>query len=286
MYEEARKRLTQEKQVLDCIEQRKKSQPKGKIHIISNKNSIQYYVRTNPKDKSGKYLSKKEKGRIQLYLQKRYDEIITRLVGQEIEILEQFITSHDTILNQSVDHISLSKPVEKSTYQSLIRDIYSNNPCEIKQYITPVDISDSDYIQQWISQPYSKKIIDEEKCVWKSDNGEVVRSKSELNIANMLYKMKIPYKYECPLQLYNGRIIYPDFTVLDIENRREVYWEHRGMMDDEEYARHAIRRNRDYVYSGLYLGDRLIITEETSNMPLGTNDIISIIDHYFVRKKN
>lgn len=37
-----------------------------------------------------------------------------------------------------------------------------------------------------------------------TDKGERVKSKSELTIANALYRSKIPYKYECPIILHNG----------------------------------------------------------------------------------
>ncbi len=60
---------------------------------------------------------------------------------------------------------------------------------------------------------------------YRTEKGELVRSKSEMNIANALFRTEIPYKYECPLTLNDGRVIYPDFTVLDVYNRRLVCWE-------------------------------------------------------------
>ena len=73
-----------------------------------------------------------------------------------------------------------------------------------------------------------------------------MRSKSELNIADTLYKMEIPYKYKCPFVLMNGRTVHPDFTILDIVNRREIYWEHRGMMDDRMYLKQSVQRIKEY----------------------------------------
>ena len=93
--------------------------------------------------------------------------------------------------------------------------------------------------------------------------------------------MKVPYKYECPLQIDKGNVIHPDFTVLDVKRRCEVYWEHRGMMDDREYSRHAVTRVKDYEKAGIFLGDKLIITEETGITPLGTYEIERVIKHYF-----
>ena len=77
--------------------------------------------------------------------------------------------------------------------------------------------------------------------------------------------------------IVNGTVIYPDFTILLVSKRKVVYWEHRGMMDDADYARSAIARTKDYSKSGFYLGDSLFITEETSSTPLGTDEIQAII---------
>ena len=91
----------------------------------------------------------------------------------------------------------------------------------------------------------------------------------------------IPYKYECPKALLNGKEIYPDFTVLNVKARKEIYWEHRGMMDDREYAKQAVFKLKSLMKNGIILGDNLIITEETTANPLGTNEIETIINRFF-----
>ena len=97
----------------------------------------------------------------------------------------------------------------------------------------------------------------------------------------MLESKGIPYKYECPLVLQNGIVIYPDFTLLDIRNRQEIYWEHRGMMDDKEYARNSVQRIKTLMRNGICIGKNLIITEETLTYPLGTDEIKTIIQEFF-----
>ena len=73
---------------------------------------------------------------------------------------------------------------------------------------------------------------------------------------------------------------------MPLDNKKVVFyltlpWEHRGMMDDREYVKHTVKRIREYEQNGYYLGDRLIITEETANEPLETANIDRIIKHYF-----
>jgi hypothetical protein len=55
----------------------------------------------------------------------------------------------------------------------------------------------------------------ERGLIHRTERGELVRSKSELVIADKLYARGIDYAYEQPLVLPNGHIRYPDFTIAD-----------------------------------------------------------------------
>ena len=257
LYDESMRRLQVLELIYIQIQNRMKKYPEGKIRIIKNKNKMQYYLRKDAKDKSGVYLSKKEEKKIKIYLQKKYDMEVLKSVDEEIKNLKRFI--------------------EKGPKNIQIQNVYSECAKEIKEHILPIDITDKDFIEEWLAKPYEKKEISDDMPMYITEKGERVRSKSELNIANILYNMNIPYKYECPLVLSSGYVIHPDFTILDIRRRCEVYWEHRGMMDDEGYLKHTMQRIKDYIREGIMVGDRLIITEESSFMPLGTDEIKKIV---------
>ena len=98
--------------------------------------------------------------------------------------------------------------------------------------------------------------------------------------ANELLRAGVPYRYECPVELKNMGTVYPDFTVLNIRLRKELLWEHRGMMDDPTYAGDAIRKMADFAASGYFPGINLIITEETSAFPLDTQLIRAMIQTF------
>ncbi len=49
------------------------------------------------------------------------------------------------------------------------------------------------------------------------------------------------------------------------------------MMDDREYARHAVARTKELARNGIILGKNLIVSEEAMNCPLGTDEIEMII---------
>lgn len=83
-------------------------------------------------------------------------------------------------------------------------------------------MSAKEVIRRWKAETYEKSTIYEENLKFETDNGEMVCSKSEVIIANILhqYKDKILYKYERPLHLLaNGqeKVVYSDFTILNIE---------------------------------------------------------------------
>ena len=107
-------------------------------------------------------------------------------------------------------------------------------------------------------------------------SGLRVRSKSELIITEMLDEEGIPYCYEKPLKL-GGKTVHPDFTLLNITERKEVYWEHFGMMDDLEYRNNAFLKMREYENNGMYQFDSVVWTFETYKYPINTKTVRSMV---------
>ncbi|MBO5986739.1 MAG: hypothetical protein J6Q02_08085 [Lachnospiraceae bacterium] len=267
LYEEARRRYQEIKKCTDKMESEILKAPSGIIHIVNSGKRVQFYLRDDKYDKSGKYIRKSDAKTIRTFLQKSYDEKVMKLLNVESKSLEIFLKKSDNITKK-------------------IQQLYSVFPLEIKQYVDPIDMSDDDYTASWLRIPYQGKTIPEYIPVYQTNHGEMVRSKSELTIANKLADKGIPYKYECPLTLSNGTTIYPDFTILDVRTRKEIYWEHRGLMDDREYARQAVFKMKSMMKDGMILGKNLIITEETTANPLGTNEIDAVIMNYFTTNEH
>lgn len=233
--------------------------PPGRIRIAATRKRTQFYFSQDLSEKNEVYVSKKNTATLRKYLQKSYNEKAYKLVNLEISCIESFLS-------------------QSANIHQKIRSLYSSYPQEVKTYVSPIDCSDEDIIKIWLSVPYEPNpmpVRTSEEL--KTDRGETVRSKSELNIANSLYRAGIPYKYECPVKLKDGKTVYPDFTILDIKNRRIIYWEHRGMMDDKEYVRESVSKIKAYAKSGIITGKNLIITEETLYTKLGTDEINAII---------
>ena len=267
LYEEARRRYQEIKKCTDKMESEILKAPSGIIHIVNSGKRVQFYLRDDKSDKSGKYIRKADAQTIRTFLQKSYYEKVMKFLNVERKNLDTFLKKSDNITKK-------------------IQQLYSVFPLEIKQYVDPIDMSDDDYTASWLRIPYQGKTIPEYIPVYQTNHGEMVRSKSELTIANKLADKGIPYKYECPLTLSNGTTIYPDFTILDVRMRKEIYWEHRGLMDDREYARQSVFKMKSMMKDGMILGKNLIITEETTANPLGTNEIDAVIMNYFTTNEH
>ena len=75
----------------------------------------------------------------------------------------------------------------------------------------------------------------EDRVVHRTRRGEAVRSKSEVVIANLLYALKVDYRYEKKFIAPDGSTRLPDFTIDDPASGRKVFWEHLGMLDRQSY---------------------------------------------------
>ena len=149
-----------------------------------------------------------------------------------------------------------------------------------KVFVVPMEISDAAYIKQWLEEHPGEQNPYPEKGKYETEQGEFVRSKSEKILADTLYKMKIPYRYEAQCILGNQRTVYPDFTCLNVSKRKTIYWEHLGLMEASDYEVKNYEKIESYEAHGILLGDQLIISMETNERPFNVNLIRSKIDRF------
>jgi len=97
----------------------------------------------------------------------------------------------------------------------------------------------------------------------------MVRSKSEVIIANILAEREIPFLYEVPLTAADGTFYLPDFTV--IWNGEPYYWEHLGLLDQEQYRNHWATKKAWYEK---HFAGRLVTTEEGPSLSQRADEII------------
>ena len=156
------------------------------------------------------------------------------------------------------------------------------NDSKYKEFLVPYFSPPDEELINWQNASFQTNPKHPEQLTQPTASGILVRSKSEALIDIILYKNKIPFRYECALSLRNNRIFYPDFTILHPQSRKPYYWEHFGLMDVPSYASKAFSKLQSYTEHGIIPGESLIVTFETKNAPLDPEYVENLVNYYFL----
>ena len=251
--------------VIGEVKNRMSNAPQGQLRIARKRKGVDYYYKEEDVVKrgtssNGRYMKKEEYSLVVQLAQRDYDQNIYKKATERSGCIKEFL---------------------KKYQETSLEEVYSKTNEYRKKLITPVILSDEEYIKQWQEVSYKGKGFDDEEKEIITERGERVRSKSEKIIADKLYSLGIPYRYEYPLTLVGGVRVYPDFTILKMPEREEVYLEHFGMMDDADYIDNALYKLNTYEKNQIYLGVNLFITHETSKNPLNTRALDGMLRNLF-----
>ena len=234
--------------------------PEGSLTCQKKGKRVYYYHQ-----KSGKtsYIKKKDKKLADQLAKKEYWEKAKQLLKIQISTLKQFDDDYD---------------------ETALEQLYDNFPIERKQLIEPLMGSARQKLKEWNEETYEPYDAYPEYKIYETDRGEMVRSKSEVIIANLLYKHRkdLDYKYERPLKLRakNGEeiTIHPDFTIINKHTGRIYYYEHAGKMDDPKYATDFVKKMELYAANNIWQGEELLVTYEAAGAPLSTTCVRKMVD--------
>ena len=255
------RRKTQLEMLIGNKEASVQKAPEGSLRVADRKKYYQYYRRTDPKDTIGLYIKKRDHELARQLAQKDYDREILNEAKRELVLVNKF-----------TDHL------QKHNLTHLYDDL---KPAR-KVLVDPIYKDDERYVREWRTEQYAPLSFEYNTDEFIKKSGVRVRSKSELIIANMLEQYEIPYRYEYPLRLRGKDPVRPDFLCLNIKQRREYIWEHFGMMDSIAYANRNIDKIAKYELSGYHAGKNMIMTFETSQVPVNSNIIKSLITEYLI----
>lgn len=170
------------------------------------------------------------------------------------------------------------KIAENERLQNVYRELHPARKVLVEPLYRPIE----EIVVEFEQLTYTgKEFLEIDKTVYYTAKGERVRSKSEKIIADELYRHRIPYKYESPMELQvgNRRItIYPDFTVLNKKTGKKWIIEHLGMMDKSSYFESAMHKLDTYEKNNILIGRDLILLHETSMSPLD----IKVLEKYII----
>ena len=257
-----------EKELLNLIRMKQKqlkTAVEGTLYANQHDNTVQFYLGISHRAK--KYLRKDDPLITQL-VQKEYDKSVLDSAEQEIGLIGQLTAFYER------------KDDPESQYERML---------SVKRpHVKPIREPDDEYVRKWLAEPYPKLEIEASQGEYPNyynDEGVKMRSKSELIIADLLRKKRIPYRHEYPLNLMDPetqhmKTIYPDFMILRVRDRKVLFWEHLGLLEKPDYFRKNLSKIRTYEMNGYLPGYSLIISFETSFAPLSIKLIEQMIEAY------
>ncbi len=128
----------------------------------------------------------------------------------------------------------------------------------------------------WDGEAYEQSSFRPEERTHITSRGLAVRSKSELTIAEMLYRYGAAFRYE-QIVAIGGKTFAPDFTI----RRKDgtiLYWEHLGMMARPDYARRQFEKIRTYAAYGIVPWENLILTFDDTDGNIDLRWIRAVIE--------
>ncbi len=247
------------KKAIAKAEKESGSFPEGRLRVSKNGKQVRYYQVLKQSDTIGEYIKKANMALVGKLAQKDYHDHFLRDAYEELKRLEKLFSL-------------LSSENADQTYDDMSE--------ERRRLVVPYITTEELFSESWLAKAFKTNPYMPEAKIYDTRRGEKVRSKSEAILADMFYDLGIPYRYEEMVQLKSGKKAYPDFTLLNTKTREEVYFEHFGLLDDEEYRGEALRKLEEYRRSGIFSGRNLMFSYETEGIPLdikGIREMIKII---------
>ncbi len=249
--------INQNEVKISQLEKELLASPEGNLSCQKNGKYEKYYQVT---ENGRVYIPKSNKELASLLAKKKYLLSALQDLQVEQEALRNYLKSKENYKPKRESFLN------NQIYRNLLQDAYL--------------LECSDEIKEWKCEDYRKNSLYPEQLKFKCKSGNMVRSKTEMMIDQILFAKGIPFRYECELRM-GEMIYYPDFTICHPWTGEIFFWEHFGMMDNAQYAQKAFKKLQNYNENGLLINRQLIATFETTEMPMNLTKIESIVNEYF-----
>lgn len=268
------KRLAELQNLLFTKKKSYEKAPQGRIRISQNGGHPEHYLVTERGSLRGKYLPHSQKTLARQLAQKDYDARLIKLLQKEISTLQNYM--------------------KQTSNGRAIPELYDSLCPARRSLITPAILTNEQYAARWLDVSWTGRPFASDAPYICTARGERVRSKSEVIIADTLFRHNIPYRYEFPITLKRSNsadirrdfgssiTLYPDFLCLNTRTRTEFYWEHFGLMDSTEYSNNAAGKLRLYTENGILASRNLIITMETQTEPPSIKALEKLIEEFLL----
>lgn len=197
--------------------------------------SKQKYYLTQKGSRKKKYIGSEKNETVRKIKSAKYYKTLGEVIDRDIKLLESlsngFVLPEHEIINGMLPKVyRIKTPPEMENRNQTAAEWKKRKEAEKARYA-----------------PYRP-----EDLKYPAQDRTMMRSLSEVLIANYLLSLGITFVYELPL-VVNGKRIVPDFTILSpVDNRTVIIIEHQGAMDNEKYQEKFMRTLL------FYLGTKLV----------------------------
>ena len=197
---------------LQKIRSELKSLPPGRLEALQMKNRTYYYQRGQSKRRGIT----------------RIPELVRKLARK------RYLMEERKIIQNNLAQIKKTLSVcESYSLDAILQRI----PLRVRQ------LPRQYFYKKRVTHDYDKNTSHPEHLLYVTNGGEVVRSKSERSIGDMLEEYGLDYDYDRRVE---GYFYYADFTI-HCRDGSIIIWEHFGLMDTyEDYHKKALIRMEDY----------------------------------------
>lgn len=175
-------------------------------------------------------------------IRKQYAEAELQLLKKDVTVITELLQRYNPVDYQSVLELLPEK------YRQFERSQYMEGRAKTQD--------------SWMHMPYKQSDYHPKQKVHATSQGLFVRSKSEVLLAEKLYEMKIPFRYEQTMKIGKFTVA-PDFTC-NVQ-KQLVYIEHCGLTGNAEYMKHHKWKMELYESVGIVPWKNLIVTYEDEN---------------------
>lgn len=222
------------------LEEELKHLPEGSL-LVRMVDDKYYYFQRFPKGgnrkKEHRYGITRDEDKILALTRKKYVEQALGIIAKDIAVLESAIREFKPCDEDSV----MRKFLEK--YPQLSEGVF----CRQKE------------MDAWVKAHKPDETFFAQDLRSVSHNGVKMRSDGELYITARLDHFGIPHRYECQTGIPDLGY-WPDFTILRPRDRKILYWEHFGKVNDYGYVMGNIEKVTKYIEYGIVPWDNLIMT--------------------------
>lgn len=221
-------------------------------------------------------------------LELAYALTVHKSQGSQFDTVILILAEPCRILSREMLYTALTRQKKK------IVVLYNDDPHLLMKYVSP---ENSDIAQRFTdlfaemrrtddseNKPSIIKVGNkfyEDSLIHRTTRGELVRSKSEVVIADHLLSNKVNYDYEPEITIGDKKFR-PDFVAYDPDDDDIFwYWEHVGMPTDPGYMARWEKKKAYYAEHGIIEGKNLIITCDGDDGSLDAQEIDKLIKKIF-----